>query len=66
MEEALHIIRGENKLLTINEVADWLGIKIGTLYTWVHYKKIPFVKIGGKLRFEMCKIEEFIRNNSHN
>lgn len=59
-------IRRENRLLSIADVASWLGVKVSTIYNWVHYEKIPYVKLYGKLCFETAKIEEFIRNNSHN
>lgn len=53
------------KLLTIEETSKLLNIKVGTLYVWVHQKKIPFVKIGRKLAFKESQLFEFINNNSY-
>lgn len=53
------------ELLTVKETAEILRIKIGTLYTWVHHKKILYVKIGRNLCFKYEDIEAFILNNRH-
>jgi len=52
------------KLLTIKETAEFLNIKIGTLYVWVHYKKIPFVKIGRRLAFNESQLFDYINSNT--
>lgn len=51
-------------LLTIEELSKQLIISKSTLYRWVHHKTIPFVKIGGKLRFLESDIENYIKQNS--
>jgi len=53
-----------NNLLSINQTAEILNLKVPTLYRWVHEKKIPFVKMGNKLRFKQEEITEFIEKNS--
>jgi len=54
-----------NNLLTINQTAEILNLKIPTIYRWVHERKIPFVKMGNKLRFKENEITEFIEKNSY-
>ena len=51
-------------LLTVQEVAEMLKISVSTLYRWVHKREIPFVKLGGKLRFNEDEIKTFILQNS--
>ena len=41
-----------------------LGISINTVYSWVSQRKIPFVKCGRLTRFDVQKIEEWIKENS--
>lgn len=53
-----------NKLLNINELSTLLQVSVPTLYRWVHEKKIPHVKLGGKLRFAAEDIETFVLKNS--
>ena len=51
-------------LLTIEEVSNILKISESTIYRWVHKREIPFVKLGGKLRFSQDEIQEYIKKNS--
>lgn len=53
------------KLLTIEETSKMLNIKIGTLYVWVHQKKIPFVKIGRNLAFNESQLIDYINANTY-
>jgi len=53
------------RLLTKKDVLEMLGIKQSTLYTWVHQKKIPFVKLGRRtLRFREGDILEWIADKA--
>ena len=50
-----------DKLLTVEEITKMLGIKKSTLYSWVHAKSIPHIKIGRRcLRFRESDIKEWI------
>ena len=48
------------KLMSSREVAAVLGLKPQTLRAWTFYRKIPFVKVGGRLRFEPSVVRELI------
>lgn len=49
------------RLLSVAEAANVLGIKPGTLYFWVCRKIIPHVKLSASaLRFRKKDLEEFI------
>lgn len=39
----------DNELLTVPETAALLRLKISTIRAWVCQRKIPFVKLGGRL-----------------
>ncbi|MFK7823645.1 MAG: helix-turn-helix domain-containing protein [Oligoflexales bacterium] len=43
------------RLMTCKEASEFLQVKTSTLYSWVHWKKIPHRKYGRLLRF--CKYE---------
>lgn len=49
-------------LLTVEQVADFLQVKIKTVYNWAETGKIPSQKIGSCLRFDRNKILEATRN----
>lgn len=50
-------------LLTIQEVAKILGIKVNTLYGWINLRKIPFIKCGRLVRFRREDINHWL--NEH-
>jgi excisionase family DNA binding protein len=50
-------------LLTVQEAAQMLAVSVSTLYGWAWQRKIPFVKMGRALRFDMAELEKFIQAN---
>ncbi len=58
----------QNKLLTIDDVANYLNIKKRTIYKYVQENYIPHIKINKKvIRFEIAKIDnwlETLKNSS--
>ena len=56
----------KNELLTAKEAAEYLGVKKGTIYEWVFYRKIPFIKMGRLLRFRRESLEEWIKEKEVN
>lgn len=49
-----------HELLGIEEAAAYLGIKRSTLYGWVHYRKIPFIKIGRLVKFRSETLKQWV------
>ena len=54
----------EKRFFNIKELSEYLGIAEGTVYVWVCHRKIPFVKIGRLLKFDMRKIEKWLEKRS--
>ena len=50
--------------MNITVLSDLLGISVSTLYTWVSQRKIPYSKIGHSVKFDLTKIEKWIKQNS--
>jgi excisionase family DNA binding protein len=48
------------RLLTPIEIADFLGVKISTVYKWTHERFIPFTKVGRLLRFRESEIQRWL------
>ena len=48
------------KLLTPQEVADYLGVKVSTIYQWTHQEFIPHIKIGKHVRFRQSVIDRWL------
>jgi len=52
------------KLLTVKEASEILGINYKTLYQWSWMKKhLPFIKIGKALRISEKDITQFMDSN---
>jgi len=50
-------------LVTIKELSDFLKVKPSTLYSWVHYGTIPFIKLNGLLRFDMDEVVKWVEGS---
>jgi len=47
--------------LGVKDLSEYLGAVKGTVYQWVHERKIPHYKIGGLVKFEQEKIDHWIK-----
>jgi excisionase family DNA binding protein len=56
-------LRTEGGLITVQDAAKFLAVSTSTLYGWVYQRRIPFVKVGGALRFELAELQEFVQSN---
>ncbi|MCL4496512.1 MAG: helix-turn-helix domain-containing protein [Deltaproteobacteria bacterium] len=52
-------------LIKIKEVAGMLSMNQTSIYKLVYRKAIPYIKIGGALRFDRDKIIAWINQNSY-
>lgn len=52
----------KRRLLNIQEVAEYTGLSVHTLYTMVSQRRIPFpyVKVGRLIKFDLRKLDEWI------
>ena len=48
------------KLLTAGQLSELLQIKLSTVYKWVHYGYVPYVKIGSLIRFKEERVKEWL------
>ncbi len=51
----------EKSFLTLNEAAQYLGVKASTLYSMVERKEIPHYRIGRLIRFTKADLDAFMR-----
>jgi excisionase family DNA binding protein len=55
----------ESGLVTVQDAAKFLAVSTSTLYGWVYQRRIPFVKVGSALRFELVELKRFIQSNRY-
>jgi excisionase family DNA binding protein len=53
------------ELIAPEVAAKMLGIKTITVYKWVTERKIPFVKVGGVLRFRPSALDAWLKQREH-
>ena len=53
-----------DKYLTVKEAAVWLKMSASHIYFLVHKKRIPFMKLGGKVLFDRDKVRTWVEANS--
>jgi len=56
-------LRSESGLMTVHDAAKFLAVSTSTLYGWVYQRRIPFVKVGRALRFELAELQKFVQAN---
>ena len=54
----------DKRLININELSEYTGLSPSTLYTWVNQRRIPFVKCGRLTKFDLERIDEWIKESS--
>lgn len=52
------------RLFTIREVAQYTGLSVHTLYTMVSQRRIPYVKAGRLVKFDLKAIDTWIERHS--
>ena len=50
----------EKRILNVKELAEYLGFAPGTVYNWVCLKKVPYIKIGGRVKFDIQDINKIV------
>ncbi|MCF7872617.1 MAG: helix-turn-helix domain-containing protein [Candidatus Omnitrophica bacterium] len=50
------------RLMTVEELADYLGLQKQTIYNWLHQKKISGIKIGKVWRFDRTYIDKWLKD----
>ena len=56
-------MENSDKIMTLEEVAEYLRLKPQTIYTWAQEKKIPAAKLGKEWRFKKSLIDKWF--NEH-
>jgi excisionase family DNA binding protein len=52
----------EKRFIGIEELAAYLGLAKGTVYIWVCQKKIPYLKMGRLVKFDLREIELWLKD----
>ena len=51
----------DDRWLSVDEIAEYLGVSKATIYTWVTGKDMPGHKVGRLWKFKKVEVDEWIR-----
>jgi|GEM_PF-1318149 len=51
------------KYVGVKEVAEFIGLPVGTIYYYINKEKIPYYRFNGKPRFVLVEVDKAIREN---
>ncbi len=54
----------DKRLYDVEEIAEYLGVRVCAMNSWVSQREIPYVKIGSLTKFDLKQIDEWILENS--
>jgi excisionase family DNA binding protein len=57
-------VEKNDELMKTDGVARWLNVSESTVRKWVHYGFIPYIKLGGAVRFSKKDIEAWIQERT--
>lgn len=52
------------RLVTIHEAAVYTGLAVDTLYKMVNQRRIPFVKVGRLVKFDIGMLDDWIQQHT--
>ena len=52
------------RLVTIQDCSAYLGLSVHTLYTMVSERRIPFVKVGRLVKFDLALVDAWINKRT--
>jgi len=51
----------EDRWYSVDEIADYLGVKRDTLYKWIERKRLPAHKLGRLWKFRKEEVDKWIK-----
>ena len=52
----------KKRYCSIKEVSDYTSLPTATLYEWTSQRRIPSIKIGRRVLFDLCDIDQLMKS----
>lgn len=56
----------ENRWLSVDEIAAYLGVKRETVYKWIERRSMPANKVGRLWKFKLDEVDKWVREGGAN
>ena len=56
----------EDRWLSVDEIAAYLGIKRDTVYVWIERRDLPAHKVGRLWKFKKDEVDKWVRSGGAN
>ena len=53
-------VKKATNLMDIEQAAEYLGLSVGTLYQWRSQHKIPYIKVGRRVKFKIEQLDQWL------
>lgn len=53
-------VKGTPNLMNIQQAAEYLGLSVGTMYQWRSQHKVPYIKVGHKVKFKKGQLDQWL------
>lgn len=63
MQDTVKEKGNDSGLMTVPETASYLRLKISTIRAWVLRRRIPYVKMGGRVLFRRVDVQALIEKS---
>ena len=58
-------VRSQEQIMTLREVAQYLGLHVMTVYKLTREGRVPAAKIGGQWRFKRDVLDDWLETQMH-
>lgn len=55
---------GRRRLIDIQEASLYIGLQVDTIYRMVSQRRIPFVKVGRRTKFDVRLLDEWLERHT--
>ena len=55
----------KKRFIGVKELSNYMSVSRNTIYFWIHNKKIPYLKAGRLVRFDLEEIEKWLYNRKY-
>jgi excisionase family DNA binding protein len=54
-----------SNLINIRQASQFLSVSVSTLYGWIWQRRIPYIKVGRAVRFDIQDLEKFVNSSRY-